>query len=141
MKKIIVLMTTFLMISAAHAETRNLDLRCVAQKMPVGKVNRLVHVWMDTDYQTEPYRFELHITVDTTITMAQHVSITSTQGAETKLATDDQVNGYNITAVGELFPSTANDPCSSSVSLTLEPIGTPGLKISGELSCTAVCDW
>ncbi len=153
--KILLITATLLMLTNALAESKNLDVRCTTKVMDVNGVMKDVKVLIYTDRTINPSRHELSITTkpansphrrsnpipNDPISYNGYISIKSSNNSEYKLTTDDRKNGYNIIAEGELFSSTTNSSCSSFVTLNLESIGNPTLKINDQFDCSSVCDW
>ncbi len=154
MKKFFMLLAVGLLSMSAFAETTKLELRCSEEVKDINGVKKDVKVLIYTDYKVNPPRFQLSITTkpenspsnrhnptqNDPINFKGYVSEKGSHGDVHKLFTDDRKNGYNLIADGDLFREVENDACASYVTLTLESIGSPSLKVNGEFSCSSICD-
>ena len=147
------LLIVLLVLIAVSADAKSLDVRCTKQIMTVNGVSKDVHVSLTSDYKTSRYILNVYtkpanspsrrskpVPADP-VKFSDFISIMSSHGNENMMKTDDRQNGYDMVTVGDLFPSTLKDPCSSSVIVTLKSVGSPSLKVNGSFDCSAVCDW
>jgi len=152
MKKSVIIAT---ILTIGSAQANSLDLRCSKQIMIINGVQKDVHVSMYNDYPKHPSRYQLSITTKPAnspsyrsnptpsdpIKFQDLITITTKNGDLTEFMTDNKVDGYRISASGDLFPSSSKDPCSSPVTLRIQSFGNPSLIASGSYSCSAVCNW
>ena len=155
MKLVFKLLPLFCLFHAKLIYSQELYVRCSEELMEINGVLKDVRVKMYTEYEGTKRKYALSITTkpgnspsyrsnpipNDPVFFKDYVIIQSNNDDQTLFKTDSKINGYNVVAHGNLFPSTAKDPCTSYVQLELIPYGNPSLKIKDTFRCSADCNW